>query len=427
MTDEELERQAKLWHVESALSAEKTEQVQEQLDPMALRAQVLQKSKRIGIIGSALAGVGILGALGLGILPLFPRAKIERLEPYPGDITLYAPVGLALNGAIVGSSSDMKNMEGMKNIIWHPDKTKPNLITHNPLASYESIQNITRDGTPITVQTISEKPYKSRIVLKKEKEVYLKPLTGYINSHIIVSMSTHLLGNSYKKNFSQPTLWHNEKPEELIPGNKTSYRLEDGNEGGEFLLQNGNISDNPNYYSQESVFAVYRNKKLIHLKPVVRIGSSLVTMSCKALSIGKDGMVVGIATKKENVIGIVWPAGKEEAIPIWNKKSPIDFKPIACNDVDEKGRVVGEMITDFTAEHLIESLNNTVTERPTAFLWKDGRYIDLQKLLPPGSGWRLRSAKKICGRYILGKGEYQGQGRYIPIAQFRMTLPPELE
>jgi len=66
--------------------------------------------------------------------------------------------------------------------------------------------------------------------------------------------------------------------------------------------------------------------------------------------------------------------------------------------IDDAGRVVGEASASCGHAH--------------AFLWQDGRMLDLNALLPLGSGWELSRAFSInAAGQIAGQGTYQGEKR----------------
>jgi probable HAF family extracellular repeat protein len=71
-----------------------------------------------------------------------------------------------------------------------------------------------------------------------------------------------------------------------------------------------------------------------------------------------------------------------------------DFASVAIG-INEKGEVVGaSFAADFSAR---------------AFLWENGTMFDLNKLIPPNSGWQLQVASSINSRgEIVGYGAIHG-------------------
>jgi probable HAF family extracellular repeat protein len=74
-----------------------------------------------------------------------------------------------------------------------------------------------------------------------------------------------------------------------------------------------------------------------------------------------------------------------------------------------------------SAGQVVGTANNATFTQLNPFLWADGTMTDLNTLLPPGSGWVLRTANAINDSgWIIGGGTHDGQPRaYLlqPVAQ----------
>ena len=80
MTEEELERQAKLWHVESALELDQAAKLTAQLTKGMRKARIQRNCKLLGLAVLAVGGIAEIGIVGLGITPFSPQAKFDFLE-----------------------------------------------------------------------------------------------------------------------------------------------------------------------------------------------------------------------------------------------------------------------------------------------------------------------------------------------------------
>ncbi len=117
-----------------------------------------------------------------------------------------------------------------------------------------------------------------------------------------------------------------------------------------------------------------------------------------ALSINEAGQVLGVSelTPGGSYRGFVYQDGRMTDL---GSLGGAATRPKALNRL---GQVVGESELALGGYH--------------AFLWQNGAIIDLNLLLPPGSGWELLSADYIddTGR-IVGAGFYQGAYGYFAL------------
>jgi probable HAF family extracellular repeat protein len=55
-------------------------------------------------------------------------------------------------------------------------------------------------------------------------------------------------------------------------------------------------------------------------------------------------------------------------------------------------------------------------------VWKNGKMIELNKLLPPNSGWKLQYANAINNKgQIVGYGTFQGQTRAFLLKPLKVS------
>ncbi len=128
----------------------------------------------------------------------------------------------------------------------------------------------------------------------------------------------------------------------------------------------------------------------------------------QAYGINDSNVVVG-----SSVVGKVSPTSSTDLNHafVWTQGVMVDLgaHPFDTNyihseakDVNNAGEIVG-----YTAKFF-----GSPTSGGAAMLWHNGEAIDLNTLVPPGSGWVLQSAEGINDRGdIVGYGSYQGQTR----------------
>lgn len=115
-----------------------------------------------------------------------------------------------------------------------------------------------------------------------------------------------------------------------------------------------------------------------------------------ALGINKHGQAVGWSDDS---------SGMRQAV-LWENRQiknlgTFDGNATKATNINVRGTVVGySYTTEFgeTPQH--------------AFVWKNDKMIDLNKLLPKNSGWELSTARAINNRgQIVGEGKFNGQQR----------------
>ncbi|MCC7292320.1 MAG: hypothetical protein IT449_09695 [Phycisphaerales bacterium] len=117
-----------------------------------------------------------------------------------------------------------------------------------------------------------------------------------------------------------------------------------------------------------------------------------------------DGGARPIAmNSRSQVVGSSWTFSHEYHAFLWSVEDGItDLTPdwpddSIAYDVNESGRVVGEVIEDLHPTDVL-----------SAFVWANGQWEDLNLRIPPDSGWTLTTARGINNAgQIVGWGKYQ--------------------
>ncbi len=112
---------------------------------------------------------------------------------------------------------------------------------------------------------------------------------------------------------------------------------------------------------------------------------------CTAQAINARGDIAGSCdTAKGANHGVIWRDGAVEDLGTLGDEE----SPSTALDINQKGQVVGSSEND---------------GKLRAFFWENGKMIDLNKTLTPGSGWVLLVASRINDRgEIVGRGYFRG-------------------
>ncbi|MBB6050010.1 hypothetical protein [Armatimonas rosea] len=397
MTDTELEHQARLWHVESTLDAEKTQRLQEALTQALPRA----RARRVGRLGAlvlvavGLPVSGITAVLGGGLVPRQPAQLEPLLLLNPSVPAQSAMLSLAQDGTVLGKIENQMKL-------WRPSHTQPEPLVP-PVSVFPPTRFRLKPFSPsgviaddALVGTISLHNGVTWGVLYRHGQwLALPPLPGYASASCSTYSTQGPWGYSEKERVPpskqaqvQPTLWRNGKPEpssESLSPPRSPLSVLDENAQGEQL-----VDGSPGYQvlSGNTTTAV------------------ALPSSATPLRIGKGRMLVGRMLKDDVPVGAIWLSPSTPPQTLWESASPLGHTCSSCEDIDDDGKVVGLMTSKLTGES-------------TPYLWKAGRYLDLQTLVPRRSGWKLLSASRVNGRFVIGEGTYQGKP-----AHYRLTLPP---
>jgi hypothetical protein len=394
MTEEELERKARLWHVESPLTDEKVQAVSTQLMTALPQARLRRRWKQTVI---ALA----LFCIPAGSVVIFgstPKAKIEPLNQRLASKILLASDGTAME-------QDSMNHEEIGIQVWKPGSSNPEkaevpalLFPPNifPNAYVSRINMVLPDGGWLgeVVDRPNSEPYPSFL---KKSEWYISPQCGYLvlsqkEKSIILNPSPGYESSSASQTINDYVIGYSSREIKKYQGNNIIYTSEDT----KTIWINGNPKPLKEIKKEDGSVALGYEKESENGQPVWVDVTNMIGKKPRAVKLNRNG-------------GTYWaiytsPTAKPRPLlePLFS------FSPIclSCDDVDDEGKVVG-------------TLQYPVTEVIAPFVWKEGRSIELQKLLPPNSGWKLTSASQVEGRFVLGRGLYHGKE-----AMYRLTLPP---
>lgn len=136
----------------------------------------------------------------------------------------------------------------------------------------------------------------------------------------------------------------------------------------------------------------------------------------KATAINNRGQIVGAAgldgiDHRTDAVAFVY---QNRA---WRALSVPGFRFSQAMDINDRGQIAGY------------GENRTFDDDARAVLWHAGAAQDLNRLIPPGSGWTLRHARAINNRgQILGTGTYQGKPRgflLVPVKDLARVGRPD--
>lgn len=402
MTDEELDKKTKLWHVESALPADSSLALQTRLQSAAPAARARRRWQVTG-------AVVVLASLPLGGVAvrvssdyqLAKSIKIEPLELFPGE-RIVNTLSLGSDGTVAGGTQEIQGIRQDKHsTLWKPGQSRPKRIG---LAEVRGILS-----NSIVVGSVFDKKSGYNSALWDGDHIrLLQPLAGYVSASADFVLSDGIIGHSRmaqlpgKSPKEVGTLWHGSKLEPLerdfvfLP--QDSPHPIDVNAQSDFL-----ITSNP-YKTKH--YCIYSGNKRTPVLREERDQNKNLMWEADPKFLGKKGMIFGIMSRGGVTQVALWTSPSASPRPLWEKSFSFSPMPTACTDADDEGKVVGTM-------------TSPITETTSLFLWKAGRYFDLQRLLPPASGWHLTSVLRVEGRFILGQGTYQGKPSH-----YRLTLPP---
>jgi probable HAF family extracellular repeat protein len=160
--------------------------------------------------------------------------------------------------------------------------------------------------------------------------------------------------------------------------------------------------------------------RVFEISPFLRKGAELRLLTpvhagppgTEACGLNERGDVVGIYPHLDGTAFFWKPGARAEDTPLlhlgtFNGKAMEAFGEhagihySAAFDINERGLIVGEA-----------NVNERGFEDLRAFVWEDGKGIELNRRIDPASGWVLRSARAVNERgQIAGFGTYRGQQR----------------
>jgi probable HAF family extracellular repeat protein len=173
-------------------------------------------------------------------------------------------------------------------------------------------------------------------------------------------------------------LWHTKQPRDLgllAQGDYSSAH--DINDKGDIV---GEANLVPNGKPQAFLWQAGKMQQLPNLP-----GGTI----CSAQAINDSDVIIGSCDLANGTAhGVIWRNGSIEDLGTFGGED----SPSTPLDINTQGQVVGTSNDD---------------DKLRAFLWEKGKMINLNKLIPPNSGWRLLVAWRIND-----KGEIIGRGYF---------------
>ncbi|WP_395094982.1 hypothetical protein [Armatimonas sp.] len=402
MTENELDQQARLWHVESTLKPHKAAPLEARLQAALPAARTRRCWQVTGaVVALASLPLGRVAVTVLSDYRLAKSIKIEPLEIFPGE-RIVNTLSLGPDGTVAGATQEIQGIRKAKHsTLWKPGQSRPKRI------GLAVVRGILSNGT-VVGSVFDKKSGYSSALWEGDNIRLLQPLAGYVSTSADFVLSDGIIGHSRmaqlpgKSPKEVGTLWHGSKLEPLerdfVFSPQDSPHPIDANAQSEFL-----ITSNP-YKTKH--YCIYSGNKRIPVLREERDQNKNLMWEADPKFLGKNGMIFGIMSRGGVTQVAFWTSPSASPRPLWEKSFSFGPMPTACTDADDEGKVVGVM-------------TNPITETTSLFLWKAGRYFDLQRLLPPISGWHLTSVLRVEGRFILGQGTYQRRPSH-----YRLTLPP---
>lgn len=340
-----------------------------------------------------------VGALGVAVCQLAasqgvqrsgPRYSVNQLDVFPGREATYAS-DINNQGVIVGRASD-SGEENAVAVVWDQGK-----VTRLPgVPGYGSTTALALNEAGQIAGSIEKSigPIRSLYgcVWVDRKPRVLGSFGGQLGSATDINASGEVVGWSDMKNeVAQAWRWSGGKLLRLpAPAGKPHSNASSINDSGQIA---GFASDTSNSPVTRAV--LWERGRV---KEMGTLGGKFSVAS----SINNPGQVAGeAATSKGEIHAFLWQKGKMTDL------GTLGGKDSHARDLNNLGQVVG---TAGTGRSRTTAGGAVQTQR--AFLWEKGNMLDLNKLMPAGSGWELVEAAAINDRaQIVGWGLYKGNQR----------------
>jgi probable HAF family extracellular repeat protein len=207
----------------------------------------------------------------------------------------------------------------------------------------------------------------------------LESLGGPYSSASAINAAGEVVGTAQiSSGEKRAVLWRTKQPRDLgllAQGNYSSAR--DINDKSD-IVGEGNLA--PNGKPQAFFWHAGKMQQLPDLP-----GGTI----CGAQAINKNDAIIGSCDLPNGIAhGVIWRNGSIEDLGTLGGED----SPSTALDINAMGQVVGTSEDD---------------GRLRAFLWEKGKMINLNKLIPPDSGWTLQVASRINDNgEIIGRGAF---------------------
>jgi probable HAF family extracellular repeat protein len=276
--------------------------------------------------------------------------------------------------------------------IWHAETASlmPGLVFHgNDTISIEGEKNFTLVyptdiNDRLTVVGNLQEPQDLRFTMAfkwtDQKLEILESLGGAYSSASAVNAAGDVVGSAETRSGEKhAVLWRTKQPRDLgllAQGDYSSAR--DINDKDDIV---GEANLVPNGKPQAFFWHAGKMKQLPNLP-----GGTI----CSAQAINNSGAIIGSCDLHNSSTqhGVIWRNGSIQDLGTLGD----EYAPTTALDINNLGQVVG---------------NSSDDDKLRAFLWENGKIINLNKLIAPDSGWTLLVASRIND-----KGEIIGRGYF---------------
>ena len=289
--------------------------------------------------------------------------------------------------------------------IWHAETASlmPGLVFHGKdTISIEGEKNFTLVyptdiNDRLTVVGNLQEPQDLRFTLAfkwtDQKLEILESLGGAYSSASAVNAAGDVVGSAETRSGEKhAVLWRTKQPRDLgllAQGDYSSARdINDKND----IVGEANLV--PNGKPQAFFWHAGKMKQLPNLP-----GGTI----CSAQAINNSGAIIGSCDLHNSSTqhGVIWRNGSIQDLGTLGD----EYAPTTALDINNLGQVVG---------------NSSDDDKLRAFLWENGKIINLNKLIAPDSGWTLLVASRIND-----KGEIIGRGYFHRTIHAFMLQPDQ--
>jgi probable HAF family extracellular repeat protein len=349
-----------------------------------------------------------------------PRQKMQQslgLVLLAGMIPVSAPLTLAQNvhphytvvdrgPSLVRTLTDTPGLNNHGDMaIWHAETASlmPGVVFHGkdtisiegdkdfPLVYPADVND--RFTVVGTLQAAQDLRFTHAFKWSDNKLEILDSLGGPYSSAFAINAAGDVVGSAETKSGQKhAVLWRTKQPRDLgllAQGDYSTARdINDKNE----IVGEANLV--PNGKPQAFLWRAGKMQQLPNLP-----GGTL----CSAQAINNNGAIIGSCDLHNSSTqhGVIWRHGSIEDLGTLGD----EYAPTTALDINNLGQVVG---------------NSSDDDKLRAFLWENGKIINLNKLIAPDSGWTLLVASRIND-----KGEIIGRGYFHRTIHAFMLQPDQ--